>query len=153
MGQNEVQAGKITKFGNKERESEHQNEIQNQMRSHPNSHRRTCEKSGEMVYTSLKDTESITQMVIQGEEWMRKIDRSGLPGKYKAWCYQHGVLPRLLWPLMIYDEPLTIVEKMERKISGHLTLYSALYTFVYTKSNTSLHSIQHAHNISYLLYQ
>ena len=34
-----------------------------------------------------------------------------------------------------------------------LTLYSALYTFVYTKSNTSPHSIQHAHNISYLLHQ
>ena len=34
-----------------------------------------------------------------------------------------------------------------------LTLYSALYTFVYTKSNTSPHSIQHANNISYLLYQ
>ena len=40
--------------------------------------------------------------------------------------------------------------------SGHLTdlciyaltLYSALYTFVYTKSNTSPHSIQHANNIS-----
>ena len=75
---------------------------------------------GKWFDTSLKDTESITQMVIQGEEWMYKIDRSGLPGKYKAWCYQHGVLPRLLWPLMIYDVPLTIVEKMERKISGHL---------------------------------
>ena len=34
-----------------------------------------------------------------------------------------------------------------------LTLYSALYTFVYTKSNTSPHSIQHANNISYLLHQ
>ena len=75
---------------------------------------------GKWFDTSLKDTESITQMVIQGEEWMCKIDRSGLPGKYKAWCYQHGVLPRLLWPLMIYDVPFTIVEKMERKITGHL---------------------------------
>ena len=75
---------------------------------------------GKWFDTSLKDTESITQMVIQGEEWMCKFDRSGLPGKYKAWCYQHGVLPRLLWPLMIYDVPLPIVDKMERKISGHL---------------------------------
>lgn len=23
--------------------------------------------------------------------------------KYKAWGYQHGVLPRLLWPLLIYE--------------------------------------------------
>ena len=40
-----------------------------------------------------------------------------------------------------------------RNMFCNLTLYSALYTFVYTKSNTSPHSIQHANNISYLLYQ
>ena len=35
---------------------------------------------GKWFDTSLKDTESITQMVIQGEEWMCKIDRSGPSG-------------------------------------------------------------------------
>ena len=36
---------------------------------------------------------------------------------------------------------------------ARLTLYSALYTFVYTTLNTSSHSIQHPQSISYLLYQ
>ena len=47
----------------------------------------------------------------------------------------------------------TVQFKQDIQASAILTLYSALYTFVYTKSNTSPHSIQHAHNISYLLYQ
>lgn len=34
---------------------------------------------------------------------MKALHKSGLPGKYKAWGYQHGVLPRLLWPLLVYE--------------------------------------------------
>lgn len=47
-------------------------------------------------------------------------ERSGLPGKYKAWGYQHGILPRLLWPLLVYEVPLTTVEALERKINNFL---------------------------------
>lgn len=31
-------------------------------------------------------------------------------GKNKAWGYQHGVLPRLLWPLLVYEIPISTVE-------------------------------------------
>lgn len=31
------------------------------------------------------------------------IDRTHLHGKLKAWYYQHGFLPHLLWPLKLYD--------------------------------------------------
>ena len=50
---------------------------------------------------------------------LRKIDKSGLPGKFKAWLYQHAILPRILWPLMLYEVAITTVEGMERKISGY----------------------------------
>ncbi|CAC5377734.1 unnamed protein product [Mytilus coruscus] len=46
-------------------------------------------------------------MVAQAGKWMDIIDKSGLPGKYKAWCYQHGILPRITWPLLMYEVPLT----------------------------------------------
>ena len=120
MGQNKVQAGKITKFGTKKGKVNTRMKFKIKGEVIPTVTEKPVKSLWKWFDTSLKDTESITQMVIQGEEWMCKIDRSGLPGKYKAWCYQHGVLPRLLWPLMIYDVPLTIVEKMERNISGHL---------------------------------
>lgn len=48
------------------------------------------------------------------------VDKSGLPGKFKAWIYQHGILPHLLWTLLIYEVPITIVEGFERKISQFL---------------------------------
>lgn len=30
------------------------------------------------------------------------------------WCFQFGILPRLLWPLTVYEIPITKVEKLER---------------------------------------
>ena len=51
---------------------------------------------------------------------MKTVDKSGLPGKYKAWIYQHGILPRLLWPLLVYDVPMTTVEGMETTATSYL---------------------------------
>lgn len=55
---------------------------------------------------SLTDRKNITSTEKQTEEWLRKIEKSGLPGKFKAWLYQHGLLPRLMWLLSLssYDE-------------------------------------------------
>ena len=38
------------------------------------------------------DTESITEMRNQTKDWLDSVDKSGLPGSYKALCYQHGIL-------------------------------------------------------------
>ncbi|KAK0145691.1 hypothetical protein N1851_015413 [Merluccius polli] len=43
-----------------------------------------------------------------------------------TWIYQHGILPRLLWPLLVYDVPLTTVEGLERKVSGYLRRWLGL---------------------------
>ena len=56
----------------------------------------------------------------QVEECLKKIDKSGLPGKYKCWIYQHGLLPRLMWLLTVYEVLLSTVEEMERKFNKHL---------------------------------
>lgn len=48
------------------------------------------------------------------------MDKSGLPGRLKAWIYQHSILPIVLWPLLVYTVPMTTVESLERKISGFL---------------------------------
>ena len=67
-----------------------------------------------------KDTTTIEEVINQAEKWLKDVEKSGLPGSYKAWCFQHGILPRLTWPLFVYDFPLTTVEKLERKISSFL---------------------------------
>ena len=49
-----------------------------------------------------------------------RIDKSGLPGKVKLWCLQLGLFPRLMWPLSVYEVPISSVEKMERVVSSYV---------------------------------
>jgi len=44
----------------------------------------------------------------------------GLPGKFKASIYQHGILLRIFWPLFVYEVPISTVEGFERRISRFL---------------------------------
>ena len=73
---------------------------------------------GKVFHNSLKDTSNIKEASCNLSTWLTRVDRSGLPGRFKAWIYQHAILPRMLWPLQLYSFPITTVEAMERKISG-----------------------------------
>ena len=53
---------------------------------------------GKWYRADLNDKESVKEMLIQDKTWMTSLEKSGLPGKNKAWECQHGVLPRRLWP-------------------------------------------------------
>ena len=55
---------------------------------------------GKTFNSSLKDT-AAKQNIKDLEKWLTKIDKSGLPGRFKAWLFQHAVLPRILWPLLV----------------------------------------------------
>jgi len=57
---------------------------------------------GKWFDASLQDRDNVKKLVTQVEDGLKKID---LPGKYKAWLYQHALLPRLVWPMMLYDIP------------------------------------------------
>ena len=76
---------------------------------------------GKWFNESLTDKESIEDTKKNLLSWLRTVDGSGLPGKYKAWIYQHGILPRLIMWLFLIDEiATTTVEAMERKVSRYL---------------------------------
>uniref|UniRef100_A0A0L8FYU4 Uncharacterized protein n=1 Tax=Octopus bimaculoides TaxID=37653 RepID=A0A0L8FYU4_OCTBM len=53
------------------------------------------------------------------EEGLETIDSCSLPDKYKVWCLQFMLIPKLLWPLLIYDICLSSVETMEAKINKY----------------------------------
>ena len=61
---------------------------------------------GKWYRADLNVKESVKEMLIQAETWMTSLEKSGLPNKYKAWGYQHGVL----WPLLVYKVPISTVE-------------------------------------------
>ncbi|XP_061571176.1 uncharacterized protein LOC133424524 [Cololabis saira] len=75
---------------------------------------------GKVFDCSLRDTAAVRTTIKELETWLTAVDKSGLPGRFKAWIYQHGILPRVLWPLLVYEVPLSTVETLERKISSHL---------------------------------
>ncbi|XP_063050368.1 uncharacterized protein LOC134445223 [Engraulis encrasicolus] len=81
---------------------------------------------GKLFDATLRDTAAIQAMHAELKTWLAAVDRSGLPGKFKAWIYQHGILPRLLWPLLMYQVPVTTVETLERNISQFLRRWLGL---------------------------
>ena len=62
---------------------------------------------GKVFNSSLSDKDSIKQTA----EWLSTMDKSGIPGKFKAWIYHHGFLPRILWPLLVYEFTMTSIEE------------------------------------------
>lgn len=81
---------------------------------------------GKVFDSSLKDAAAVQQTKSDLTAWLIAIDKSGLPGKFKAWMYQHGVLPRILWPLLVYEVPVTTVEALEKTISQFLRRWLGL---------------------------
>ncbi|KAJ3595924.1 hypothetical protein NHX12_002336 [Muraenolepis orangiensis] len=71
---------------------------------------------GKVFDCSLRDTTSIQSTCTELDGWLKSVDKSGLPGKFKAWVYQHGILPRILWPLLVYAVPISTVETLERRV-------------------------------------
>lgn len=42
---------------------------------------------------SLGDHRNVDNIKTLASFWLSKVDKFSLPGKYKAWIYQHGILP------------------------------------------------------------
>ncbi|XP_045174487.2 uncharacterized protein LOC123535800 [Mercenaria mercenaria] len=81
---------------------------------------------GKWFDSSMTDKDSKNRLHQQVHDGLRRIDKCELQGKFKAWIYQHSFLPRLVWPLMVYELPLTTVEKLEQAISKHLRRWLGL---------------------------
>ncbi|RXN21510.1 hypothetical protein ROHU_024089 [Labeo rohita] len=86
----------------------------------PKIQERPVKSLGKWYRADLNDKQSVREMIIQADTWMTSLEKSGLPGRYRAWGYQHGVFPRLLWPLLVYEVPVSTVEGLERKINTYL---------------------------------
>ena len=81
---------------------------------------------GKWFDSSLSDKSSQGRLRQQLEEGLRRIDKSELRGKFKTWIYHHGLLPRLVWPLMVNEVPVSLVEKLEQSVSKHIRRWLGL---------------------------
>ena len=69
---------------------------------------------------NVKNTAALLKTSGDIDTWLSKVDRSGFPGRFKVWLYRHSPLPRILWPILMYEVPMTIVIAFERRFSNYL---------------------------------
>ena len=81
---------------------------------------------GKWFDSTLSDKVFIKDTVLQLSVWFSEVDKTGLPGKFKAWMFQHGILPRIMWPLLVYEIPITTIVSMEAYINRYLRKWLGL---------------------------
>ncbi|KAK3740270.1 hypothetical protein RRG08_031989 [Elysia crispata] len=65
----------------------------------------------------MEDTKRGLETVELATEGLLAINRCGLQGKLKVWYLQFMLIPKLLWPLLVYEICSTTVEAIEAKIN------------------------------------
>jgi len=75
---------------------------------------------GRLFTAELSDSDRKKEIKADVEKGLQAIGGCNLQGTLKCWMYQFGLLPRLMWPLIMYEIPVSAVEEMERVISKHL---------------------------------
>ena len=74
---------------------------------------------GRVFDESLTDKNMRGAILQQTIEGLQAIEAAALQGRFKVWLFQFVLLPRLLWQLTICEIGLSVVEKLERKVSRY----------------------------------
>lgn len=71
---------------------------------------------GRVFSVSLKDKDQEEAVRMKTRAGIKAIGEAQLPGRFKVWLLQFVLIPRLIWPLTIYEISLPVVEALERCI-------------------------------------
>ena len=75
---------------------------------------------GRWIKGDLTDRNTKEQVGKMFSEGMRDIGKSLVTGVMKVWIYQHMLLHRLGWVIMIYEISVSWIEKLETKANGFI---------------------------------
>ena len=75
---------------------------------------------GRTISFDLSDKNQIEAVSLALSTALNLIDKSKHKGIHKIWILQHLLIPRLRWPLMIYEFPVSKIIKLEQKVSTFL---------------------------------
>ncbi|GFR81669.1 reverse transcriptase [Elysia marginata] len=78
---------------------------------------------GRWYDSSMKDTRRGVETVQFASEGLLAINKCGIQGKLKVWCLQFMLIPKLLWPLLVYDICCSTVESIEAKINKYTRIW------------------------------
>ena len=81
---------------------------------------------GKTYTKEMNEQEQTKEVLKELKSSLKKVEKCRVPGKYKSWMLQHMILPRLMWPLTIYNIPWTKVELMQSEITKKLKRWLGL---------------------------
>ena len=81
---------------------------------------------GKWYNANLNEKDQIGEIMKGVKKDIQKVEKCRLPGRYKAWMVQHMLMPRLMWPLSIYNVPMSTVEAIQRLITQALKRWLGL---------------------------
>ena len=82
----------------------------------PSLQRKPLRTMGRDYDASLTDINMRVDLVKQINDGLRCIDKSFATGIMKLFTYQTRLLPKICWPIMIHEIPLSWVEKYDKRI-------------------------------------
>ena len=80
-------------------------------------HSRPIKFLGRIIDGSISDRNSPAELKDKLLAGLSVIDRSHFTGTQKLWILQHLLIPRIQWPLLIYEIPISLAFKLEQKVS------------------------------------
>ena len=125
MVKNEVQSKEITKCCLQKREAT-KCKFQIAGELMPTIEEEPVKSLGRWYAGTLTDKSRGVAIMNQAEEGLRAIDKTKLPGKFKIWCLQFALYPRLSWPLMMYEVAVSRVQMIEMRCNAFIRKWLAL---------------------------
>ena len=86
----------------------------------PNVSEKPIKFLGRWIRADGKDKVVIEETWEDLKKFLERLDKSNLSGLQKCWGYQYLVLPKMKWPLAIYEIPLSKVAVWEQKVNKYL---------------------------------
>ena len=72
---------------------------------------------GRVIDGSISDRNSSTELTDNLLAGLSDIGKSHFTGTQKLWILQRLLIPRIQWPLLIYEIPISLAFKLEQKVS------------------------------------
>ena len=76
---------------------------------------------------SVSDRKSLDELEKKLLDSLNIIDSSHFTGSQKLWFLQHLLIPRIQWPILIYEVPISLVSKLEQKTSVYIRKWLKLH--------------------------
>ena len=103
----------------------------------PSIHSAPVKFLGRIIDGSIFDRKSIDELEQKLLEGLKVINKSCFKGSQKLWILQHLLIPRIQWPLLIYEVSICLASRLEQTISAFIRKWLHLH---HSTSNLCLYA-------------